>query len=198
VLQACLDRSQQRFPLSDLLNVPIQRFLKYPLLIKELHKCAKKCSNPSMGEVDNLAAVLAVLEDIAHYINATKGDFEAMRGIEEVEQSLIDYRGQPLLQCGRYHLDGELRVKAVEAGGQPKTNHRWAFLFDTVMLVCKKVIIRLGFDVRYSPKQVFPVVDMRVEPMHSSHRGKFTYGIRLIVQGQGSAIQFVSVWWGGG
>lgn len=92
------------------------------------------------------------------------------------------------------------------------------------MLVCKKVIIRLGFDVRYSPKQVFPVVDMRVEPMHSSHRGKvspplllhpllpsfplhvtfspysqqFTYGIRLIVQGQGSAIKFVSVWWGGG
>lgn len=29
---------------------------------QELHKCAKKCSNPSMGEVDNLAAVLAVLE----------------------------------------------------------------------------------------------------------------------------------------
>jgi len=143
-----------------------------------------------MGEVDNLAAVLAVLEDIAHYINATKGDFEAMRGIEEVEQSLIDYRGQPLLQCGRYHLDGELRVKAVEAGGQPKTNHRWAFLFDTVMLVCKKVIIRLGFDVRYSPKQVFPVVDMRVEPMHSSHRGKFTYGIRLIVQGQGEFLAY--------
>ncbi len=34
VLQACQDRSRQRFPLKDLLNVPIQRFLKYPLLIK--------------------------------------------------------------------------------------------------------------------------------------------------------------------
>ena len=34
VLQGCQERSQQRFPLKDLLNVPIQRFLKYPLLIK--------------------------------------------------------------------------------------------------------------------------------------------------------------------
>ncbi len=33
-LQQCQDRSQQRFPLSDLLSVPIQRFLKYPLLVK--------------------------------------------------------------------------------------------------------------------------------------------------------------------
>ena len=33
---------------------------------QELYKCAKKCSNPSMGEVDNLAAVLAVLEVTAN------------------------------------------------------------------------------------------------------------------------------------
>ncbi len=33
-LQQCQDRSNQRFPLSDLLAVPIQRFLKYPLLVK--------------------------------------------------------------------------------------------------------------------------------------------------------------------
>ena len=34
LLHVCQQRSQQRFPLSDLLSVPIQRFLKYPLLIK--------------------------------------------------------------------------------------------------------------------------------------------------------------------
>lgn len=34
-----------------------------------------------------------------------------MKQIEEVEQSLVDYRGVPLLQCGRYIFDGELRIR---------------------------------------------------------------------------------------
>ena len=50
-------------------------------------------------------------QDIARYINGTKGDYDSMKQIEEVEMSLVDYRGPPLQQCGRYHLDGELRVK---------------------------------------------------------------------------------------
>lgn len=37
-----------------------------------------------------------------------------MKQIEEVEQSLVDYRGPPLHQCGRYHLDGELRLKPAD------------------------------------------------------------------------------------
>ena len=57
------------------------------------------------------------LQDIAKYINSTKGDYENMRGVEEAETSLVDYRGPPLLQCGRYNLDGELRVKQVDGGG---------------------------------------------------------------------------------
>lgn len=39
LLQGCQERSQQRFPLSDLLSVPIQRFLKYPLLTKVRWPC---------------------------------------------------------------------------------------------------------------------------------------------------------------
>ena len=39
-----MDKSQSRFPLSDILPVPIQRVMRYPLLIKELEKCAKKAS----------------------------------------------------------------------------------------------------------------------------------------------------------
>ena len=54
------------------------------------------------------------LQDIARYINSTKGDTDSMKQIEEVEQSLVDYRGPPLHQCGRYHLDGELRLKPAD------------------------------------------------------------------------------------
>ena len=45
---------------------------------------------------------------------------------------------------------------------------RWVFLFDKVMLLCKKV----SYKVRYSPKQVFSVSDIRVEPLQSVHKGK--------------------------
>ena len=49
VLQACQDRSGQRFPLKDLLNVPIQRFLKYPLLIKvPVYLCVSNSNQSSL------------------------------------------------------------------------------------------------------------------------------------------------------
>lgn len=57
-----MDRSDQRFPLSDLLPVPIQRFLKYPLLMKELQKCAKKRAMPAQSEVNNLEKLIDQLE----------------------------------------------------------------------------------------------------------------------------------------
>lgn len=106
-----------------------------------------------------------------------------MKQIEEVEQSLVDYRGVPLLQCGRYIFDGELRIrpsdqsaaklKFVKIGVMFRIlmflvdiSPRWAFLFDKVMLLCRKVT-RLGFDVhvRYSPKHVFTVSTLSVDPV---------------------------------
>lgn len=56
------------------------------------------------------------VQDIARYINATKGDYEGMKQIEDVEQSLVEYKGPPLTTCGNYHLDGELRIKGVDGG----------------------------------------------------------------------------------
>ena len=54
---------------------------------------------------------MLIVQDIARYINSSRGDYENMKQIEEVEQSLVDYRGVPLLQCGRYIFDGELRIR---------------------------------------------------------------------------------------
>lgn len=43
-----------------------------------------------------------------------------MNSIDELQQSFVDYKGPPLQDYGRYHLDGELRMKAVD-GGQPRS-----------------------------------------------------------------------------
>lgn len=79
LLQGCQERSHQRFPLSDLLSVPIQRFLKYPLLMKvriifyhldssissrnqELLKCTKKATVPNQADIKSLETVIALVE----------------------------------------------------------------------------------------------------------------------------------------
>ena len=59
-------------------------------------------------------------QDIAKYINATKGDFETIKSVKEVEASLSNYNGPSLLQFGRYCLDGELKVKLGDQA-QPKS-----------------------------------------------------------------------------
>ena len=44
-----------------------------------------------------------------------------MKQIEEVEQSLTDYRGLPLLQCGQYNFDGELHIcPSEQSAAKPK------------------------------------------------------------------------------
>ena len=49
-----------------------------------------------------------------------KGDAEDMKQIEEVEQSFSEPLATPLLQCGRYRLDGELKVKSPGDTGSKK------------------------------------------------------------------------------
>lgn len=62
-------------------------------------------------------------QDIARYINITKGNYEGMRQIEEVEQSLEQYRGPSLTTYGNYHLDGELRIRSADGGTAKRYVH---------------------------------------------------------------------------
>ena len=50
-LKLCEQSSGQRFPLSDLLHVPIQRVLKYPLLMKVKLASTAPCFPPSLSSV---------------------------------------------------------------------------------------------------------------------------------------------------
>ena len=62
LLQSTMEKSNQRFPLSDILPVPIQRMLRYPLLIKELEKNSRKSAMPSQNQVVQLERLLVFLE----------------------------------------------------------------------------------------------------------------------------------------
>ena len=52
--------------------------------------------------------------------------------------------------------------------------YRWVFLFDKVMLVCRKP--RAVFDQRYVVKTVYEVAQLRVEPMLHQPRAKVSRG----------------------
>ena len=56
-----MEKSKSRFPLSDILPVPIQRVMRYPLLIKELEKSAKKAMlHSQVAQTEKLIGLLEV------------------------------------------------------------------------------------------------------------------------------------------
>ena len=61
VMQETLSKSSQRFPLSDLLSVPMQRILKYPLLImvRDGQGCRAGCCSRGVGGCGVLLATVA-------------------------------------------------------------------------------------------------------------------------------------------
>lgn len=66
------DSSGQRFALKDLLNVPMQRVLKYPLLLKELISGTADSHKDKPG----LMRAKAAIDSLAGFINDTKKDFD--------------------------------------------------------------------------------------------------------------------------
>ncbi|XP_046365888.1 guanine nucleotide exchange factor VAV2-like isoform X3 [Haliotis rufescens] len=143
--------NEGKFRLRDLLHVPMQRVLKYHLLLRELIKNTDK-SNP---ERIDLEKGLEAMQDLSLYVNEVKRDHEALQLIDEIQNSIVDLRmhlaklaGQrptepantSLKDYGRFQKDGELKVLShmdsrVRNRGAAEKRH--IFLFDKVMLMCK-------------------------------------------------------------
>lgn len=134
-VEECQKRANDsKFRLRDLLSVPMQRILKYHLLLKELVKCTDK-SHPERVELDE---ALDEMQDVSMFVNEVKRDHELMETNESIQSSLVNYRGDSLNAYGRNQKDGELKIRTNNPGGKRNpTTARYCFLFDKVMLVCK-------------------------------------------------------------
>ncbi|XP_061083313.1 proto-oncogene vav-like isoform X2 [Conger conger] len=129
-LEECSKRANSgRFSLRDLLMVPMQRVLKYHLLLQEL---VKHTTNPA--EKDNLRTALDAMRDLAQCVNEVKRDNEILRQITTFQLS-IENMTQSLALYGRPKIDGELKILSSEKRSK---QDRYAFLFDRAMLVCKR------------------------------------------------------------
>ncbi|KAK3530596.1 hypothetical protein QTP86_028831, partial [Hemibagrus guttatus] len=129
-LEECSMRANSgRFSLRDLLMVPMQRVLKYHLLLQEL---VKHTVNPT--DKENLRTALDAMRDLAQCVNEVKRDNEIIRQITAF-QLCIENMTQSLALFGRPKIDGELKICSPE---KKSKQDRYAFLFDKALLVCKK------------------------------------------------------------
>ncbi|XP_046321391.1 guanine nucleotide exchange factor VAV2 isoform X2 [Marmota monax] len=155
-----------KFKLQDLLVVPMQRVLKYHLLLKEL--LSHSADRP---ERQQLKEALEAMQDLAMYINEVKRDKETLKKIREFQSSIENL--VKLEEYGRPKIDGELKVRSI-------VNHtkqdRYLFLFDKVVIVCK----RKGYS--YELKEVIELLSHKMtdDPMHNKDIKKWSYGFYLI------------------
>uniref|UniRef100_A0A8C2J754 Vav 2 guanine nucleotide exchange factor n=1 Tax=Cyprinus carpio TaxID=7962 RepID=A0A8C2J754_CYPCA len=167
-----------KFKLQDLLVVPMQRVLKYHLLLKEL--VSHSMDRP---ERQQLKEALEAMQDLAMYINEVKRDNETLKKISEFQSSIENLQVK-LEEYGRPKIDGELKVcSIVNRTKQDRYDctfiicfHIYIFLFDKVVIVCK----RKGYN--YELKEIIELhfYKMSDDPMNNRDMKKWSYGFYLI------------------
>ncbi|XP_062410815.1 guanine nucleotide exchange factor VAV2 isoform X2 [Sardina pilchardus] len=179
-VEECTMKVQEgKFKLQDLLVVPMQRVLKYHLLLKEL--LSHSTDRPERLQ---LKEALEAMQDLAMYINEVKRDNETLKKISEFQSSIenlvcfFPYQHVKLEEYGRPKIDGELKV--VTAVNRTKQD-RYIFLFDKVVIVCK----RKGYN--YELKEIIELqyYKMSDDPMNNRDMKKssgkmWSYGFYLI------------------
>ncbi|KAK0146272.1 Guanine nucleotide exchange factor VAV3 [Merluccius polli] len=129
-LGECAKRANNgKFTLRDLLVVPMQRVLKYHLLLQELVKHTQDTTDKS-----NLRMAVDAMKDLAQYVNEVKRDNETLREIDQYQRS-IENLNQPLVSYGRHKGDGEVRIAS---NFDKRKQDRHIFLFDMAVIVCKR------------------------------------------------------------
>ncbi|XP_056379373.1 guanine nucleotide exchange factor VAV3 isoform X4 [Hyla sarda] len=172
-LEECSKRANNgKFTLRDLLVVPMQRVLKYHLLLQELVK-----HTTDEQEKNNLRLSLDAMKDLAQYVNEVKRDTETIREIKQY-QHCIENLNQPLESFGRPKVDCEIRFSTLD---KRTRQDRYIFLFDQAVIVCK----RRGDN--YEMKEVIDLQKYKItnNPTNDKENKKWSYGFYLThVQGQ--------------
>uniref|UniRef100_A0A8C6PZN5 Vav guanine nucleotide exchange factor 3 n=1 Tax=Nothobranchius furzeri TaxID=105023 RepID=A0A8C6PZN5_NOTFU len=166
-LEECSKRANYgKFTLRDLLVVPMQRVLKYHLLLQELVK-----HTHDAAEKSNLRTALDAMKDLAQYVNEVKRDNETLREIDQYQKS-IENLNQTLRNYGRPKGDGEVRVSSVDKRAK---QDRHIFLFDSAVIVCK----RRGDN--YEMKEVIDLHNFKItnNPTADKENRKWSYGFYL-------------------
>ncbi|XP_044230582.1 pleckstrin homology domain-containing family G member 3 isoform X4 [Thunnus albacares] len=122
--QAALKRS---LPLGSYLLKPVQRILKYHLLLQEI----AKHFDPYEEGYDVVQEAIDTMTGVAWYINDMKRKHEHAVRVQEIQSLLINWKGPDLTTYGELVLEGTFHVLRAK-------NTRTLFLFEKMLLITKK------------------------------------------------------------
>ncbi|CAM1314469.1 VAV2 (predicted) [Pycnogonum litorale] len=162
VLRCQMEANDGKFKLRDLLSVPMQRVLKYHLLLKELLKHTPNTHDDYAG----LERALDAMLDLSMYINEVKRDNETLQIIKDIQISITDLsmpENTQLKDYGRLLKDGEVKIRSHDDN---RLKNRYIFVFDKVMLMCKSTR-----GEQYSFKEALILRDYKVEDVYSMKSG---------------------------
>ncbi|XP_029175637.1 protein vav isoform X1 [Nylanderia fulva] len=155
VIRCQQEANNGKFKLRDILSVPMQRVLKYHLL---LDKLVEETPREWVEDCRALTKAREVMVDVAQYINEVKRDSDTLDIIKDIQASIIDWdvpEDAQLKDFGRLLRDGELKVKA---HNDHRIKARYAFVFEQVVLICKA-----GRGDQYCYRETLRLDDYRLE-----------------------------------
>ncbi|XP_029454361.1 pleckstrin homology domain-containing family G member 3 isoform X2 [Rhinatrema bivittatum] len=114
-------------PLGSYLLKPVQRILKYHLLLQEI---AKHFDVEEDG-YEVVEEAIDTMTGVAWYINDMKRKHEHAIRLQEIQSLLLNWKGMDLTTYGELILEGTFRV-------QRARNERTLFLFDKALFITKK------------------------------------------------------------
>uniref|UniRef100_A0A671NBG4 Guanine nucleotide exchange factor VAV3-like n=1 Tax=Sinocyclocheilus anshuiensis TaxID=1608454 RepID=A0A671NBG4_9TELE len=157
-----------KFTLRDLLVVPMQRVLKYHLLLQVRNHFAVFLLIQQHVLPEHL---IKYFKDLAQYVNEVKRDIETLRDIDQYQKS-IENLNQSLRNYGRPKGDSEVRVASVDKRAK---QDRHIFLFDAAVIVCK----RRGDN--YEMKEVIDLHSFKItnNPTSERENRKWCHGFYL-------------------
>uniref|UniRef100_A0A8C8DNI6 Pleckstrin homology and RhoGEF domain containing G1 n=1 Tax=Oryzias sinensis TaxID=183150 RepID=A0A8C8DNI6_9TELE len=114
-------------PLGSYLLKPVQRILKYHLLLHEIANHMEK--DTETHEV--VQEAIDTMQRVAWHINDMKRKHEHAVRLQEIQSLLTNWKGPDLIGYGELVLEGTFRLQRAK-------NERTLFLFDKLLLITKK------------------------------------------------------------
>ncbi|XP_064196710.1 pleckstrin homology domain-containing family G member 1 isoform X1 [Anguilla rostrata] len=118
---------QHSLPLGSYLLKPVQRILKYHLLLHEIANHLEKGTET----YDVVLEAIDTMQRVAWQINDMKRKHEHAVRLQEIQSQLTNWKGPDLISYGELVLEGTFRIQRAK-------NERTLFLFDRLLLVTKK------------------------------------------------------------
>lgn len=126
--------------ISSFLFKPIQRITKYPLLFRELEKYTPQ-GHP---DYQNTKEVLAMMRKLCSVINEARRRVEKLEAIADWQATVEGWEGSNVTDtCNELIKEGPL-IK-ISAGN---TQERTFFLFDNLLVYCKKGLLQKSLQFR--------------------------------------------------